>query len=57
MIRALLKSYINPPDKAAAAIELALQQTEVISEQWARQALGDGIQATDAAHLQARVVQ
>jgi type I restriction enzyme R subunit len=52
MIKALLKRYKYPPDKEAAAIELVLQQTEVISEEWARQELGDRIQATVAAHLQ-----
>jgi hypothetical protein len=56
MIKALLKRYKYPPDKEAAAIELVLQQTEVISEEWARQALGDKIQTTVAAHLQSNVV-
>ena len=51
MIKALLKRYKYPPDKEAAAIELVLQQTELISEEWAREELGDRIQATVAAHL------
>ena len=56
MIKTLLKRYKHPPDKEAAAIDLVLQQTEVISEQWAPQELGDKIQATVAAHLQNSVV-
>lgn len=41
-----------PPDQEADAIDLVLQQTEVIADEWARQELGDRIQATVAAHLQ-----
>mgnify|MGYP003338843497 CR=1 FL=1 len=50
MIKALLKRYKYPPDQEAAAIELVLQQTEMISEEWAREDLGKKIQAvvTDA---------
>ena len=48
MIRALLKRYKYPPDQAAAAIELVLQQTEIISEEWAMQDLGNKIQAVVA---------
>ncbi len=43
MIKALLKRYKYPPDQEVAAIELVLQQTEMISEEWARQDLGDKI--------------
>ena len=46
MIEALLKRYKNPPDKEPAALELVLEQMQVISEEWARQELGDQIQAT-----------
>jgi type I restriction enzyme R subunit len=45
MIKALLKRYKYPPDQEAAAIELVLQQTEMISEEWAREDLGRKIQA------------
>jgi type I restriction enzyme R subunit len=38
MIKALLKRYKYPPDQEPAAIELVLQQTEMISEEWARRA-------------------
>jgi hypothetical protein len=38
MIKALLKRYKYPPDQEVAAIELVLQQTEMISEEWARDA-------------------
>jgi len=48
MIKALLKRYKYPPDQEAAAIELVLQQTELISEEWARQDLGHQIQAVVA---------
>jgi len=41
MIKALLKRYKYPPDQEVAAIELVLQQTEMISEEWSRQDLGD----------------
>jgi type I site-specific restriction-modification system R (restriction) subunit len=40
MIKALLKRYKYPPDQDPAAIELGLQQTEMISEEWAREDLG-----------------
>jgi len=45
MIKALLKRYKYPPDQQAAAIELVLQQTEMISEEWSREDLGNKIQA------------
>ena len=45
MIKALLKRYKYPPDQEAAAIELVLQQTEMISEEWAREDLGEKIEA------------
>ncbi|MFM7393149.1 MAG: type I restriction endonuclease subunit R, partial [Cyanobium sp.] len=48
MIKALLKRYKYPPDQEVAAIELVLQQTELISEEWARQDLGNQIQAVVA---------
>ena len=51
MIKALLKRYKYPPDQEPAAIELVLQQTEVISEEWAREDLGRKIQETVAAAL------
>ncbi len=41
MIKALLKRYKYPPDQEVAAIELVLQQTEMISEQWSREDLGE----------------
>jgi len=41
MIKALLKRYKYPPDQEVAAIELVLQQTEMISEEWVRQDYGD----------------
>ena len=37
MIKALLKRYKYPPDQEAAAIDLVLQQTEMISEEWSRE--------------------
>jgi type I restriction enzyme R subunit len=43
MIKALLKRYKYPPDQEAAAIELVLQQTELISEEWTREDLGSGV--------------
>ncbi|MFM9101224.1 MAG: type I restriction-modification system subunit M N-terminal domain-containing protein [Cyanobium sp.] len=46
--KALLKRYKYPPDQEVAAIELVLQQTELISEEWARQDLGHQIQAVVA---------
>jgi hypothetical protein len=48
MIKALLKRYKYPPDQEPAAIELVLQQTEMISQEWAREDLGDKIQAAIA---------
>ena len=52
MIKALLKRYKYPPDQEPAAIALVLQQTEMISEEWAREDLGNRIQETVAAALQ-----
>jgi type I restriction enzyme R subunit len=43
MIKALLKRYKYPPDQEAAAIDLVLQQTELISEEWTREDLGSGV--------------
>ncbi len=40
MIQVLLKRYKYPPDQEAVAVELVLQQTEMISEEWAREGLG-----------------
>jgi type I restriction enzyme R subunit len=51
MIKALLKRYKYPPDQEIAAIELVLQQTEMISEEWAREDLGTQIQAVVANDL------
>ncbi|MEY2645345.1 MAG: hypothetical protein RLZZ611_1994, partial [Cyanobacteriota bacterium] len=51
MIKALLKRYKYPPDQEVAAIELVLQQTEMISEEWAREDLGNKIQAVVAKAL------
>ncbi len=48
MIKALLKRYKYPPDQEAAAIELVLQQTELISEEWSREDLVNKIQAVVA---------
>jgi type I restriction enzyme R subunit len=48
MIKALLKRYKYPPDEEKAAIELVLQQTELLSEEWSREALGNKIQSTVA---------
>ncbi|MFM9047414.1 MAG: DUF3387 domain-containing protein, partial [Cyanobium sp.] len=36
MIKALLKRYKYPPDEEKGAIELVLQQTELLSEEWSR---------------------
>ena len=52
MIKALLKRYRYPPDQEAAAIELVLQQTEMISEEWSREDLGNKIQAVAADALE-----
>jgi type I restriction enzyme R subunit len=43
MIKALLKRYKYPPDQEAVAIDLVLQQTEIIAEEWSRQDLGEKI--------------
>jgi type I restriction enzyme R subunit len=51
MIKALLKRYKYPPDLEVAAIELVLLQAEMISEEWAREDLGDKIQAAVAEAL------
>jgi len=48
MVKALLKRYKYPPDQEAAAIELVLQQTEMISEEWSREDLGKKIEAVVA---------
>jgi type I restriction enzyme R subunit len=48
MIKALLKRYKYPPDLEATAIELVLQQTELIAEEWAHDDLGNKIQAVVA---------
>ena len=48
MIKALLKRYKYPPDMEATAIELVLQQTELIAEEWAHDDLGNQIQAVVA---------
>ncbi|MFN9619412.1 MAG: type I restriction enzyme endonuclease domain-containing protein [Synechococcaceae cyanobacterium] len=52
MIKALLKRYKYPPDQEASAVELVLRQTEVISEEWAREDLGNQIQAAVAGALE-----
>jgi type I restriction enzyme R subunit len=52
MIKALLKRYKYPPDQEASAVELVLRQTEVISEEWAREDLGNEIQAAVANALE-----
>ncbi len=43
MIKALLRRYKYPPDQEAVAIDLVLQQTEMIAEEWSRQNLGEKI--------------
>ncbi|MEB3194840.1 MAG: HsdR family type I site-specific deoxyribonuclease, partial [Cyanobacteriota bacterium] len=48
MIKALLKRYKYPPDEEKGAIELVLQQTELLSEEWAQEDLGNKIQSTVA---------
>ena len=48
MIKALLKRYKYPPDEEKAAIDLVLQQTELLSEEWSREDLGNKIQSTVA---------
>ena len=52
MIKALLKRYKYPPDQEASAVELVLRQTEVISEEWARENPGNQIQAAVANALE-----
>lgn len=37
MVKALLKRYKYPPDQEGNAIDLVLQQTEMISEEWSRE--------------------
>jgi type I restriction enzyme R subunit len=54
MIKALLKRYKYPPDQEASAVELVLRQTEVISEEWAREDLGNEIQAAVATALESQ---
>ena len=39
MIKALLKRYKYPPDQEGNAIDLVLQQTEMISEEWSKEVL------------------
>jgi type I restriction enzyme R subunit len=51
MIKALLKRYKYPPDQEAAAIDLVLQQTEMISEEWSREDLGKKIEEVVAVAL------
>lgn len=51
MIKALLKRYKYPPDQEAAAIELVLLQTEMISEEWSREDLDNQIEAAIAQAL------
>jgi type I restriction enzyme R subunit len=51
MIKALLKRYKYPPDQEAAAIELVLLQTEMISEEWSREDLGNQIEVAIAQAL------
>ena len=48
MIKALLKRYKYPPDEEKAAIDLVLQQAELLSEEWSREDLGNKIQSTVA---------
>ncbi|MBX7020840.1 DUF3387 domain-containing protein, partial [Providencia rettgeri] len=36
MVRRILRKYKYPPDMADAAVELVLQQAEVLGEQWSR---------------------
>ena len=43
MVKALLRRYKYPPDQEAVAIDLVLQQTEMIAEEWSRQDLGEKI--------------
>jgi type I restriction enzyme R subunit len=51
MIKALLKRYKYPPDQEAVAIDLVLQQTEMIAEEWSRQDLGEKIAVAVAGTL------
>ena len=48
MIKALPRRYKYPPDQEAVAIDLVLQRTEMIAEEWSRQNLGDRILAAVA---------
>lgn len=48
MFKALLRRVRSPPDQDVTAIELLAQQTELISEAWARRDLGDRSQAAEA---------
>jgi len=36
MVRRILRKYKYPPDMADAAVELVLQQAEVLGEQWSQ---------------------
>jgi type I restriction enzyme R subunit len=51
MIKALLKRYKYPPDQEAVAIDLVLQQTEMIAEEWSRQDLGEKVAVAVAGTL------
>ena len=51
MIKALLRRYKYPPDQEAVAIDLVLQQTEMIAEEWSRQNLGEKIAVAVAGTL------
>jgi type I restriction enzyme R subunit len=51
MIKALLKRYKYPPDQEGAAIDLVLQQTELISEEWTQEDLRHKNQAAGAPAL------
>jgi len=44
----ILKRYKYPPDQEATALELVLQRTKPISEEWVREDLGKNIQAAMA---------
>jgi type I restriction enzyme, R subunit len=43
MVKALLKRYKYPPDQEGNAIDLMLQQTEMISKEWSREDIGNKI--------------
>ena len=51
MIKALLKRYKYPPDQEGNAIDLVLQQTEMISEEWSREDIGNKIQSATVSYL------